>query len=256
MNMGTEERLLLRLALAVGGLVFMLGSAASGTYGRARPIWLAVPFGVMVIFVMYGRLISRRGGRTPVDAVMAAANGAARRLRRASRLALGQLRGRRRRGRVRKVELAAIEAAKDDELLAPEGVRTAAESLFRLVQLARGERDPGRLASLMGGELLTEWERRLADAPPGERGEVVGDVEVEYVGFTVASAEEGPRAVVLIEAELLIDGQVRPLGEFWTLGLRGGLWTVLAIEGHREGSHHLREPIVAAPAPAPARLDS
>ncbi len=125
----------------------------------------------------------------------------------------------------------------------------AAESLFRHVQLAHAERDRGRLASLMGRELLTEWERRPADAPLGERAEVVGDVEVEYVGFTAASADEGPRAVVLIEAELLIEGEARPLCEFWTLGVREGLWTVLAIEGHREGSHQLREPIGAAPAP-------
>ncbi|HEV2768843.1 MAG TPA: hypothetical protein VGV40_01495 [Solirubrobacteraceae bacterium] len=245
--MGTEERLLLRLALLFVGLVLILGAAASGTYARGRPIWLAVAIGLVGIFVVYGRLVSLRGGRAPGSAAQEAAKGAASRLRRASRRALARLRGRRRRGRVRQVELAAVEAAKDDELLAPERVRMAADSLFRLVQLARGERDRGRLASLMGGELLTKWERRLASAAPGERVEVVGDVEVEYVGFTAASADESPRAVVLIEAELLIDGEARPLCEFWTLGLRGGRWTVLAIEGHREGSHQLNEPIGAAP---------
>ena len=252
MDMGGEERLLFRLALAVAGLVFMLASAASGSYGRARPIWLAVPIGLVVILVIYGRLIGRRGGTAPTSAVSEVAKRAAGRVRRASRRALARLRGRRRRERVRQVELAAIEADKDDDLLAPERVHTAAESLFRLVQLARGERYPGRLATLMDGGLLPEWERRVVDAPPGERVEVVGQVEVEYVGFTAASADEGPRAVVLIDAELLIDGEARALCEFWTLGLRGGLWTVLAIEGHREGSHQLREPIGAAPAPGRA----
>ncbi len=234
---------MLRLARAVAGLVIILGSAASGTYGRGHPIWLAVPIGLLVILEIYGGLISRRGGRMPGSGVREAGKGAARR-------ALARLRRRRRRRRVRQVELAAVDAAKGDELLAPRGVRAAAESLFRLVQLARGERDSGRLASLMGRELLEEWERRLAGAPPGERVEVVGDVEVEYVGFTAARADEGPRAVVLIEAELLIDGEPQALCEFWTLGLRGGLWTVLAIEGHRDGSHQLREPIGAVSVPA------
>jgi hypothetical protein len=240
--MGTEERLLLRLALAVAGLMLILAAAVSGTYARGRPVWLAVPLGLVAILVIYGRVISRRGGRTPGSVVREAGKGAARR-------AVARLRGRRRQRRVREVELAAVEAAKDDERLAPERVRTAAEALFRLVQLARGERDPGRLASLMGRELLAEWERRLADAPPGARVEGVGEVEVEYVGFTAARADEGPRAVVLIEAELLIDGKARPLCEFWTLGLREGLWTVLAIEGHRKGSHQLREPIGTGPPP-------
>lgn len=244
--MAPEVRLLLRLAFAVVGLVVILASAASGTYARGRPLWLAVPLGLVAVLVIYGRLISRRGGRTPGSAVWEAGKGAARR-------ALARLRGRRRRGRVRQVELAAVEAARDDELLAPEGVRTAAEALFRLVQLTRRERDPGRLASLMGRELLTEWERRLANGRPGERVEVVGDVEVEYVGFTAARADEGPRAVVLIEAELLIDGQARAVCEFWTLGLRGGLWTILAIEGYREGRHQLREPIGAGAPPGQGR---
>ncbi|MGI8946358.1 MAG: hypothetical protein ACR2GL_08990 [Thermoleophilaceae bacterium] len=250
--MGTEERLLLRLALTVGGLAFVLVSAASGTYARGRPIWLAVPIGLLVILVIYGRLISRRGGRAPGSAVWEAAQRAASRLRRASRRAITRLRARRRRGRVRQVELAAGEAAKDDELLAPGGVRTAAASLFRLVQLARSEHDPGRLESLMVQELLTEWERRLAAVPAGERLEVVGDVGVDQVGFTAASPDGGPRVVVLIEAQLLIDGAARPLCEFWTLGLRGGLWTVLAIEGYREGAHRLRAPIGAAPGPREA----
>ena len=244
--MGTEEGLLLRLALGVAGLVIIVGSALSGTYARGRPIWIAVPIALMGILVIYGRLVSRRGGSAPGSAVWKAVKAAASRLRRASRRTLARSRGRRRRARVRRVERAAVEAAKDDELLAPEAVRTAADSLFRLVQLARRERDPGRLAPLMGRELLTEWERRLADAPSGERVEVVGDVEVEYVGFTGGSADDGPRAVVLIEAELVVDGAARPVCEFWTLGLRGGLWTVLTIEGHREGSHQLREPIEAA----------
>jgi hypothetical protein len=200
--MGTDERLVLRLARAVAGLVIILGSAASGTYGRGHPIWLAVPIGLLVILEIY--LISRRGGRMPGSGVREAGKGAARH-------ALARLRRRRRRRRVRQVELAAVDAAKGDELLAPRGVRAAAESLFRLVQLARGERDAGRLASLMGRELVEEWERRLAGAPPGERVEVVGDVEVEYVGFTAARADEGPRAVVLIEAELLIDGEPQAL---------------------------------------------
>ena len=241
---------MLRLAFAVAGLVvFTVARAASGTYAGGRPIWLGAPIGLVVMLVIYGTLISRRGGRGPGTAIREAVSRATRRARPALRRGLARLRGIRRRGRVRQVELAATEAAKDDELLAPERVRTVAEALFRLVQLARAERDPGRLPSLMDGKLLTEWERRLADAPPGERAEVLGEVEVEYVGFTAASAEEGPRAVVVVEAELLINGETQALSEFWTLGLRDGLWTVVAIEGHKEGSHQLREPIATAQTP-------
>lgn len=243
--MGTEERLLLRLAMGVAVLVMGLAAAATGNYSRGRPIWLAVPLGIFVIAVVYGRLIQRRGGRPPGSAVIEAVTDRARRLGHASRRAVARLRGRRRQARVRQVEQAALEAAESREQLAPEGVRRSAESLFRLVQVARDEHDPARLAGLMDAELLADWEERLADAPRGERVEVVGDVEVEYVGFADRGPDEACRAVVLIEAELQVDGVLQPVCEFWTLGLRDGLWTLLGIEGRREGSHHLREPIGA-----------
>lgn len=247
--MGTEERLLLRLAFAVFGLVLVLAYAVSGTHRYGRPIWVAVPIGLLVIVVVYGRLMRRRGVRIPGSGAWDAAIGRVRRLGRASRRALAGLRARRRRGRVRRVELA---AAAEDDVFAPEGVRSSAESLFRLVQLARDARDPGRLETLMSPELLAEWEERLADAPRGERLEVVGDVEVEYVGFTAPGDEPGARAVVLIEAELLTGEGLRTLSEFWTLGLNEGLWMVLGIEGRKEGGHHLGEPIGASTASARA----
>jgi predicted lipid-binding transport protein (Tim44 family) len=172
--------------------------------------------------------------------------------------ALAAIHGARRSRRVRRVERAALEVAADDRLLSPGSVRTAAESLFRLVQLARDARDPGRLATLLGPELLAEFERALAEAESSgahERREVGGDVRVEYVGFATPDADHGARAVVLIEAALRTwedrrgrpsDGHTRRLCQYWTLGFRDGVWTVLAIEERVEGKHHLAEPVGAA----------
>lgn len=170
----------------------------------------------------------------------------------------------RRRGRVRQVELAALEAAEDDDRLAPESVRTSAEALLRLVQAAWNERDRARLATLVSPDLLVGWEGSLEE---GERAgvdhaaEVLGDVRIDYVGLT-RGADGDDRAIVLIEATLgvpvehrverLRDGSRRAqrLCQYWTLGLRDGVWIVLAIEERAEGHRHLAEPIVArAPGP-------
>ncbi len=94
----------------------------------------------------------------------------------------------------------------------------------------------------------------------GRRLEVVGEVRVECVGLTAPREGQGARAVVLIEATLRPhagehlgrrpDGELRDLCQYWSLGLRDGLWTVLAIDERAQGSHHLDEAI-AAPSAAP-----
>jgi predicted lipid-binding transport protein (Tim44 family) len=263
--MGMEERLLLRLAIRVVLLALLVVAAVAGqSYGLGtRPLWFAVAVGVLVVLLTYARLMSRRSGARPPGAVVSeTAKRGGRRVKLLVQRVVAAVRGARRRGRVRRVELAAHEAAEDEDALAPDSVRTAAESLFRLVQLARDARDPGRLATLFGPELLAEWERRLTDVERSgldERLEVIGDVRVEYVGFTTRERGEGPLAVVLIEADLRTyedhrggqtEGETRRLCEYWTLGLRDGLWAVLTIEDRAEGKHHLGEPI-GAPSAAP-----
>ncbi len=172
--------------------------------------------------------------------------------------ALAAIRRARRRARVRRVEeAAALAADKGNELLSPERVRVAAETLLRLFLLAWNARDPGRLATLLGPELLPEWELRLADAIASgrdERREVVGDLRIEYVGFTADEPVDCTRVVVLIEAVLAKhtrhhaapqQGEQR-LCQYWTLGFSDGAWTVLQIEERHDGEHHLSEPVGSA----------
>ena len=178
---------------------------------------------------------------------------------------LSALRRKRRRERVQRVELAAAEAAEEDDRFLPARVRKAAEELFREVQLAWDARDTARLATLIGPDLLLEWERRLADfSAKGwhSRVEVLGPVQVDYVGLTNREADSDDRAVVLIEATLraFVEDQrghkifrkgdsddTIALCQYWTLGMRDGLWTLFSIEERSEGEHHLDEPIIASP---------
>jgi predicted lipid-binding transport protein (Tim44 family) len=171
----------------------------------------------------------------------------------------------RRRDRVRAVELAAVEAATDDERFAAERVRSDAEALFRDVQAAWDRNDTDRLRQLLAPELMAEWERRLADFTAkgwNPRADVLGKVEVEYVGLANQEGESEDRAVVLIEAMLrafvldkngnvvLRKGEANDtiwLSQYWTLGIRDGRWTLHSIEESEEGSHNLTDPIVAAP---------
>lgn len=253
-----EARLALRLAMAVTFLVLLAATAAAGeAYGYGPPGPRRAILLIVVILLIYARLYARRsGGKAPEFVVRDAARRGGRRLRELVAGAVAALHRARRRGRVRQVERAALDAAEDHDALSPESVRTAAESLFRLVHLAWEARDAERLAKLLGPELLAERRQRLAALPasgPRERQEVVGDVRVEYVGFSVPEPGNGPRAVVLIEATLRADsehhrgrrsdGDPRRLCQYWTLGRRDGLWTVLDIEERAEGKHHLAEPI-------------
>jgi predicted lipid-binding transport protein (Tim44 family) len=175
------------------------------------------------------------------------------------------IRRKRRQDRVRKVELAAAEAAADDDRFLPERVRKAAVELFREVQLAWDVRDTAQLSTLLGPDLLLEWERRLADFRVKgwhSRVEILGPVQVDYVGLTNRESDSDDRVVVLIEATLRAyvedlrghrifrrgdSDDTIELSEYWTLGMRDGLWTLFSIEERSEGEHHLGDPIIALP---------
>jgi predicted lipid-binding transport protein (Tim44 family) len=170
---------------------------------------------------------------------------------------------RRRAERVRQAERAAREAAGDDPQVAPERVKAGAEALLRLVYLAWDARDPRRLSTLMGPELLRAWTHALASndaAGEHHRAHVRDGVRIDLVGLH-ADAAGAFAAVVLIEAELDLaveaaGGPVAPsvvgkwgvphrLCQYWTLAIGPDPLVVHAIEERDAGDHHLAEPIVA-----------
>ncbi|HEX6699834.1 MAG TPA: TIM44-like domain-containing protein [Gaiellaceae bacterium] len=200
-----------------GGSDFGGGDGSSGGGG-------SIVFFVLVlggILAVGGSILLSNTGKGPALAAQLR-SGARRRLRR---------------GRVQQVELAAAEAAEDDERFAPERVRSDAEQLFRDVQAAWDERDEARLATLVGPDLLVEWKRHLAGlARKGwhNRVEVLGDVQVDYVGLTNREGASDDRVVVLIDAtprdyvenrkgkKILRKGEsddTTQLSQYWTLGV-------------------------------------
>jgi predicted lipid-binding transport protein (Tim44 family) len=214
--------------------------------------------GVVVILVAVGLLVlALRVKRGPIARARAAIGDVAARF-------LSGVRGRRRRERVHRVELAAAEAAQDDKSFATEAVTASAVRLFRDVQAAWDARDRERLAALLSDDLLAEWERRLADFDRKgwhNRVEVLDQVHVEYIGLTNREETGDDRAVVFVEAMLRAyvedrngrtiyregesDDTIR-VAQYWTLGRREGRWILLSIEERAEGEHQLTEPIVSS----------
>jgi predicted lipid-binding transport protein (Tim44 family) len=172
----------------------------------------------------------------------------------------------RQRKRGRDVELAAAEASADDESFAVARVREDAELLFRAIQAAWSRNDIERLHELVAPELMKEWELRLTDfRRKGWRNKIeVKSVEVAYVGLVNRAADEDDRVVVRVSARVrdivVQKGAGGPITrtdsggsehvdmrEWWTLGKRGGRWTLLSIEQREEGEHHMQSELVAAP---------
>jgi predicted lipid-binding transport protein (Tim44 family) len=170
-----------------------------------------------------------------------------------------------RNSRERRVELAAAEAAEADPTFAADAVRHAAARLFCDIQSAWDADDRGRLRSLVGPDLLTEWERRLDDyARRGWRNhvEVLGEPAVELLGLVHRGDATTDHVVVRIDARMkdyVVDrsgrhlkrtgrlGETTRVREFWSLGRPTGHWMLVSIEENREGSHAMDEQIVATP---------
>lgn len=113
--MGVEERLALRLAIRVGALLLLVVTTAAGqSYGYGtRPLWFAVAVGIPVVLLIYAGLVSRRWGAKPPGAlVWGTAKRGGRRVKRLVEGVVAAVHGARRRGRVRRVELAAQEEAR------------------------------------------------------------------------------------------------------------------------------------------------
>jgi predicted lipid-binding transport protein (Tim44 family) len=163
------------------------------------------------------------------------------------------------------VELAAAEAAEDDEAFSPEQVRAQAAKLFLDIQSAWDARDRVRLRGLVAPELLAEWERRLDDFDRKgwhNRVQPLGEPSIEYVGLTNRGDDRSDRVVVRVEARLRdyvedsggqrvgrVDavGDTSRVREFWTLVKRDGHWILQSVEQGAEGAHRLSEGVVATP---------
>jgi predicted lipid-binding transport protein (Tim44 family) len=180
--------------------------------------------------------------------------------------AIASLQYRRRRAqRVRATELAAAEAATDDEDFDPDTVRAATTELFHEIQRRWSANDVAGLEAMVGPDLMVEWGRRLRDFRRRgwqNRCEPQGDPVVEYVGLVNREGEDEDRVVVRISATLLdyvVDAHGRmivkegetdattTLQEWWTLHPPGERWRLLSIESEAEGRHHLLDELIAVP---------
>ena len=261
--------MLYRLSAAVTVLLLSVTSLAVGLDlpmsrgDRALPI-LGILGSVVAIVLIVGRLRRRRhpGLAGPQVSVLGAVRSARARVESVRADRSDALHRRRLSTRVQQAELAARDAATDDDRLAPERIATEAEALFRLVHLAWDARDPNRLAQLLSPRLLAAWERALDDndaAGEHHRSHVTGDVEVDLVGLT-ADPAGAHTAIVLIEAEMDFgvdnlrgrristatgSSRPRPLCQYWTLVMHDGRFTVHGMEERTDGDHHLTEPLVA-----------
>ena len=179
---------------------------------------------------------------------------------------------RRRRERVQRVTTAAAEAAEDDPVFAADAVAGSAAELYLAAQAAWDARDRDRLAEIVGGDLLVEWNRRLDDFAKKQwhnRVKVHGRPTVEYVGLVNRAGDAEDRVVVRIRArqddyiERKGGGTINKEGaksklvsveEWWTLARRDRRWIVVSIESEAEGKHHLDDAIVARPEADDERL--
>jgi predicted lipid-binding transport protein (Tim44 family) len=164
--------------------------------------------------------------------------------------------------RERKVELAAAEAADEDDRFDPEHVRAAAAALFTQIQFAWDAGDRVRLRGLVAPSLLAEWELRLDELDrQGWRNRVqpLEEPRVEYVGLARRGDPDEDRVVVRIEARLrdyVVDRSGRHikrrgqftetvrLREYWTLQRRAEHWVLASVEQGSEGAHALTDKIV------------
>lgn len=167
------------------------------------------------------------------------------------------------RQRERRVEMAAAEAADQDESFDPEHVRTSAAALFNQIQFAWDGGDRVRLRGLIAPDLLAEWERRLDEFDRQgwrNRVEPLAEPNVEYVGLVRGNRSGGDEQVVVrIEARMrdyVVDRSGRHikrrgqftetvrLREYWTLQRRDGHWILASVEQGAEGAHVLKDKIV------------
>jgi predicted lipid-binding transport protein (Tim44 family) len=171
----------------------------------------------------------------------------------------------RRQARERSIELAAAEAADDDEDFAVETVKAEAGQLFTEIYRAWSDRDRPALAAALGEDLMVEWGRRLDDFD--RKGwhnicEVKKGPDVEYLGLVNRAEDTEDRVTVRITSTTVdyvkdrngnkitrndATTTITRQSEYWTLGKRGEAWILLSIQSDPEGRHILDSDIVATP---------
>jgi predicted lipid-binding transport protein (Tim44 family) len=172
---------------------------------------------------------------------------------------------RRRHRRTERVTTASAEAAEDAPVFAADAVAASAAELYLAAQAAWDAGDRTKLATLIGGDLLVEWRRRLDDFDNKHwhnRVTVHGRPKVEYLGLVNRAGDGDDRVVVRICARqddyIAVQGggtinkdgassKLVSVEEWWTLARRDGRWICVSIETEAEGRHHLDDAIVARP---------
>ena len=173
---------------------------------------------------------------------------------------------RRRAERDRQMTNVATDAATIEPAFDPDHVHRGAAELFVEIQHAWSARDVAQLHTLVGVELMVEWERRLDDFRA--RGwhnivEIIDGPTVQYINLTNRGTREKDRVVVFLEATVAdyvrIDdsGMIMThnagaspqtsVGEYWTLAPVGDGWRLISIEQPAEGEYHLHERPIPRP---------
>lgn len=219
-----------------GGGGFSGGGGSGSGSGSGNPVVAVIVFGLLGVFLVY--------------------------------LAIHSWRYRRKvRERDERVRTASAEAASDDAYFAADELESHARGLFVACQEAWDARDVSRLSTLVGDDLMVEWQRRLADFESKgwhNRVSVLAPPQIEYVGLVNREDDTEDRAVVRITASLrafVVDrsgqkimrkeakSEQIKLIEYWTLARSSSsdTWTVVSIEQRAEGDHHLDSEIIASP---------
>lgn len=157
--------------------------------------------------------------------------------------------------------LKAVEAAAGEHpVFAPAAVKSAAHTLYHLVQEAWDAEDRERLTALTDPQLAADWVAKLdANAAAGERFrvEVKKGPKVDYVGLHgIPDGHPGEWAKVRLRGRQRCwlekpDGTRRPLveaeqiDEFWTLSRRDGEWIAFNTRTQEHAEEFLTEDIVA-----------
>jgi predicted lipid-binding transport protein (Tim44 family) len=250
------------LAAAGGGSSgFGGGGEGGGGGGRGFEVYILIQILIRIAVLGHGLGVLILIGLAVLYVLFARANPQARRFWEA-KASSGPKARRRTAERQRRVTAAAAEAAEDDPAFAADVVKPAAATLFKQVQSAWDRGDRAALATLLGSDLLVEWDRRLDDLDRRSwhnHVEVIGEPTIEYVGLDVKTN----RVTVRIEAKLRdyvtdrYGNHLKRAGrltetvhtrEFWTLTKGAhGRWRLESIEQGAEGSHVLDEQIVATP---------
>jgi predicted lipid-binding transport protein (Tim44 family) len=163
------------------------------------------------------------------------------------------------------VQLAAAEATEDDAWFDPDAVKAETAELYRQVQRAWDARDDDALARHLGQDLLVEWRRRLADFRRKgwhNRVEIMGDVQVEYLGLVNREDDDEDRVTVRVTATLRdyvvnkhgqrithkgTTSEMTHQAEWWICVRTADGWKLESIEQDKEGQHLLDEQLVASP---------